>query len=169
MDIFKRIEQPKIVYHMTPRTNLESILTDGKIKTGKDFVCFFFPAIDQIPVYIKHTGAMHGRQYYDFDGRLHTAPPLIPAEHVVLKLIPRYSEPLFWCMEDNTKRVLRQSEREHWTEEQFQEVQAKQQEFDRARIAHYGDMKFRQNEVEVIELAEIIDSEGSLKHAHDRS
>ena len=99
MDIYQPIDQPQIVYHMTPRKNLEKILQDGFIDTMTDYVCFFFPELKYIPFYIELSGADKGRQYYDFDGKIHTAPPLIHEETVVLKLIPRYIEPMHWYQE----------------------------------------------------------------------
>ena len=154
--LFVRIEQPAIVYHMTPRKNLDSILNDGKIKVFDDFICYFFPALEEIPVYVKLTGALHGRQYIGFDGKSHTAPPLIPAEQIVLKLVPRYSEPLYWYRENTLDRVMMQAERENWTEERLQEVIKRQTAFDLARVLHYGDMKFRQQQVEILELSDYI-------------
>jgi len=156
--LYKRIEQPAVVYHMTPRKNLDSILSDGKIKTGTDFVCFFFPAVEEIPVYIKVTGALHGRQYWDFDGRIKTAPPLIPEEQVVLKLLPRYSEPLYWYQEDTLEMLLQQARQENWTQERIEKSVQNQKAFDKARVLHYGDMKFKQNNIQVLELSEILNT-----------
>lgn len=73
MDIYQSVDQPKVVYHMTPRKNLEKILQDGFIDTMTDYVCFFFPELKYIPLYIELTGADKGRQYHDFDGKIHTA------------------------------------------------------------------------------------------------
>lgn len=156
--LFQRIDQPDIVYHLTPRKNLESIMSDGRIRTFQDFVCFFFPAVEEIPVYFRITGALHGRQFYGWDGRIKTAPPLVPEEHIVLKLIPRYSEPLLWFKEDTTDRLKMQASRENWTEEKLQKLLQQQTAFDNSRILHYGDMKFKTNKVDVLELSDILNN-----------
>lgn len=53
MDIYQQVEQPEVVYHMTNQANLEKILQDGYIDSMTDYVCFFFPKLNCIPLYIK--------------------------------------------------------------------------------------------------------------------
>lgn len=138
--------QPETVYHMTNRANLESILNSGKIHTGTDIVCWFVTDLKNFPIYIKLTGADHGRQYHDFDGRIHTAPPLDHAETVVLKLIPRYYEPLNWLKEVSNQN-----------HPQMNDPRIKEicDMFDSCRICHYDDFKFKRDSVEIIELTDI--------------
>lgn len=148
MDIYQPIDQPQIVYHMTPRKNLEKILQDGFIDTMTDYVCFFFPELKYIPFYIELSGADKGRQYYDFDGKIHTAPPLIHEETVVLKLIPRYIEPMHWYQEivkATNEKILANDKKA---------ARAKIQQFNDCRVCHYGNLKFKRD-VDVIELVDI--------------
>lgn len=146
--IFDEIETPETVYHMTNRKNLAAILADRKIKSvrekGKspDFMTFFFPSIEQIPIFITLTNADKGRSYYDFDGVLHKAPPLIHAETVILKLKPRGAQCMEWY-------------REHIDETNgSDEVKELCRYMNAARICHYGAMRFYQNP-EIIELTDI--------------
>lgn len=148
MDIFKPIDQPQIVYHMTPRKNLEKILQDGFIDTMTDYVCFFFPELKCIPLYIELSGADKGRQYHDSDGKIHIAPPLIHEETVVLKLIPRYIEPMHWY-----KEVVKATDDQILADDK-QKARARIQQFNDCRVCHYGNLKFKRD-VEVIELVDI--------------
>ena len=139
----EEIEAPKVVYHMTSKDNAASIIKDGKIKTGRDFICFFFPNKESILRYIKISKADAGRMFYDFDGRVHQAPPLDHANTVILELIPRGKETMAWYREnttvgDNANPAVLGSM------------------FDDCRICHYGDMRFYNNkDVRVIPLTEI--------------
>lgn len=151
MGLFEEIEQPKIVYHMTDRKNIPSILKDGKIKSVRengaqaDFMTFFFPSLEEIPVYIELTGADTGRKYYDFDGHIHTAPPLNHAETVILKLEPRGRQPLEWYKEtinDSNRTFPNDTARQLW------------EYMNNSRICHYGAMRFKDNP-EIIELATV--------------
>ena len=143
LDIYKSTEQPLIVYHMTPRENLGAIVDSGKIKTGKDFVCWLFTDLEKIPMYIDITGATHGRQYYDFDGKIHTAPPLIPAEQIIFKLQPRRPEPLAWYKENTADKATDNDQRKLLTL------------FDDCRIAHFDDFAFK-SDFEILELTDIL-------------
>ena len=151
MGIFEEIETPQVVYHMTSRENLDSILRDGKIKSvrkdgGKaDFVTWFFPSLEWIPVYILLTGANHGRQYYDFDGLLHTAPPLVHEETIVIKCTPRGRQSMEWYREkiDESNRNLP----DEYTKQLVDYM-------NRARVCHYGAMPF-ENNPEIIELTTV--------------
>lgn len=157
LGIWERAERPQTVYHMTPRKNLESIIKDGKILTGHDYICWFFEDLAQIPRYIKRTDALKGRTYRDYDGRYHTAPPLVPADTVVLKLTPRYSEPLYWYREAIPMKEGEAVDEngEPLTGEAFQGAVEAWKDFNNMRIAHYDPLKFKQN-YEVLELEEIL-------------
>lgn len=149
MDIFTQVSQPITIFHMTNRRNLNSIRNDGEINTGYDYVCWFFPDIESIPLYIELTGADRGRKYYDFDGMIHTAPPLIHEETVVLRLTPRYKEPWAWFIE-NAKPELAFAD--YRGEE---EARKKIEQFNNARICHYGNLRFKKHELSVMNLNEI--------------
>lgn len=152
MGIYKRVEQPGTVYHMTPRKNLEAILQDGKIKTMGDYVTWFFPSIEAALLYCDISNAYKGRKYWDFDGRIHTAPPLIPAETAILKLHPRYSEPLLWYKETISDRITEDNIAQYGGGN-IEEAKAKWRAFDDCRICHYGDMKFK-SDYEIIAFRE---------------
>lgn len=151
MGIFEEIEPPEIVYHMTGRENLDNILRDGKIKAGADgnadFATWFFPALEEIPVYIELTGANTGRKYYDFDGRIHEAPPLNHKETVVLKLRPRGRQEMEWYRE-------RPAEGKNESSLSNEKVERLQLYMSAARVCHYGAMPF-EKDPEVLELTEV--------------
>lgn len=150
MGIYEEIAQPEKVYHMTDRKNLENIIKDGKIKSKADYMTFFFPSIEDIPIYIELTGADTGRQYWDFDGKIHTAPPLNHAETVVLKLAPRGRQKMEWYRE-----TINKTNTPFPNEPATKETARKLWEYmNNARICHYGSMPFEKNP-EIIELSEI--------------
>lgn len=158
MGIWERAEQPKTVYHMTPRANLESIKKDGKILTGHDYICWFFEDLAQIPRYLKTTDALTGRKHYDYDGKLHTAAPIIPEETIVLKLTPRYSEPLYWYREAIPMKegeAINEDTGKPLTGAEFEKAKKFWQEFNAMRIAHYDPLKFKQD-FEVLDLTQVL-------------
>ena len=148
MDVFQEIPQPPIVYHMTERKNVDSIIKDGKIRTFEDYLCYFFPDLDSVSVYIDVTGALHGRQSYGFDGMVHTLPPLSIDDTVILKIKPRRKEPLQWFREIHTESDMKK---------QPEEAQKVVAAFDNSRICHYDDMAFRTYpvDIELIELRDV--------------
>ena len=160
LGIWRRVDQPATVYHLTDRANLDSIKADGAIKTGHDYICWFFESIENMWVYLDATGALtYGRDYGDYDGKEHHAPPIDPAQTVILKLSPRYPEPLAWYKEftpDLDKRQFVTQSGEPVPDEKAAELREKQRAFDNSRIAHYKAMKFKRD-YEVIELANLIE------------
>ena len=154
MDIWQPVDQPKVVYHMTNRANVEKILQDGYIDTMTDYVCFFFPDLKSIPLYIELSCADEGRKYYDFDGKIHTAPPLIHEETVVLKLIPRYIEPMYWYKEVMSVKDHQITSDGELSADDIKKAREKIKQFDDCRICHYGNFKFKRD-VEILELVDI--------------
>jgi hypothetical protein len=148
MCCFESIDVPAVVYHMTDRKNLSAILSDGKIDSKEDFMTFFFPSLESIPVYIAATGADACRLYYGADGRVHQAPPLNHAETVVLKLVPRYNNG-DWFVESTLAGVQNVS---NPTARALREKLCRL--MDAARVCHYGPMRFKRDP-EIIELTEI--------------
>jgi hypothetical protein len=82
----------------------------------------------------------------------------VPADTVVLKLTPRYSEPLYWyresipmkegeAIDENTGKPL--------TGTEFEEAKKFWREFNSMRIAHYDPLKFKRD-YEVFELTQIL-------------
>lgn len=158
--IWDKVEQPRTVYHMTDRSNLESITKDGAIKTGHDYVCWFFPDINSMFTFFDVTGALvHGRDYFDYDGKTHHAPPLDPAQTIVLKLTPRYPEPQLWYKQrpKHEQAPIIGAAGIPLTGAEREIVFDKQRKFENCRICHYGAMKFKRS-FEVLELSEIINS-----------
>lgn len=141
-DFFSKVKQPAVVYHMTDRKNVTSIMRDRRIRVFDDFLCFFFPDEESIPIYLDLSNAYEGRVYSGIDGKIHTAPPVIPDDMVVFKLEPRYKEPFAWFMENTAKKV------PFGTEKQVYEL------FDKCRLCHYGDMQFKTSEI--LELTDIL-------------
>ena len=149
MDIFEEIDQPEVVYHMTDRENLESIMESRKIKSFNDYLTFFFTNEEQAPLYIELSGALTGRHYYGTDGIPKTAPPLIVEDTVVLKLVPKKKEKLEWYREviDGTKSG--------YETVMTPDIQPLWDEFNNCKVVHYGDFQFDVEKVEIIELADI--------------
>lgn len=150
MGLFHEIDPPEIVYHMTPLNRLQKILADGKIKAvdeqghKSDYMTYFFTSLEYIPAYIEITGADRGRQYNDFDGQIHTAPPLDHANTVILKLKPRGRQVMEWYIERiKTDTTIHAADVIEITKL-----------FDSMRVCHFGDMAFFGNP-EVIPLTEV--------------
>lgn len=159
LGIWRKVDQPRTVYHMTDRSNLDSIKADGAIKTGHDYICWFFESIENMFTYFDATGALiHGRDYYDYDGKAHHSPPIDPAQTIVLKLTPRYPEPLAWYKEfspDLDKHPFLNENGEAVSDAEREKLIAMQRAFEDSRIAHYKAMKFKRD-FEVLELLDIL-------------
>lgn len=141
---FVDVPQPEFCYHYSTKENIEKILQDGKVRTMGDYMTYFFYTPEDIPKYLDLTGALTtGRKYYDLDGKIHKAPPLIPENCAVLKLYPTRKESLTWYEERNQDKAKTEAEKEL------------AQMFDAIRVLHYGDFSFKR-EPEIIELSEII-------------
>ena len=149
METLEEIEQPPVVYHMTEKENLESILETGKIKSFNDYLTFFFTDAEQAPLYIQLTGAKRGRPYYNTDGLLKTAPPLVVEDMVVLKLIPRKKEKLEWFRE-----VINEP-KSHYESVMTEDVKSLMDAFNNCKVCHYGDLQFEREQVEIIELTDV--------------
>ena len=162
LGIWRRADQPATVYHLTDRANLDSIIADGMIKTGHDYICWFFESIENMWVYLDATGALlHGRDYNDYDGKVHHAEPLDPAQTVLLKLSPRYPEPMAWYKEfskwvDRGLPIKVTNGTIITDGPDYEELREKQRAFDNSRIAHYRPMKFKKS-FEVIALSDLIE------------
>ena len=156
LGIWERVEQPSTVYHMTDRKNLDSILTSRKIISDHDYITWFFTSTDNMLLFAELSNAYVGRKYWDYDGKLHTAPPLIPADTVVLKLHPRYSEPLYWYREKN--KITEENMWEHGGGRDLEDTRERWEKFDNCRICHYGALKFK-DDYELIEYADLLEPE----------
>ena len=110
---------------------------------------FFCLDLKGLLTYIKLTNADEGRKYYDFDGKIHVAPPLNHAETVVLKLTPRYSEPMHWF-----KEILKIKTDDQILSDDKAEAQRRIQMMNDCRVCHYGNFKFKKD-FEILELTDI--------------
>lgn len=158
---FEEIEQPEVVFHMTNKNNIDSILKDGKIKVFDDYLCFFFPDLNYVHPYIQLTGADKGKHRYKVVKKKYSTPtvvtvvdpPLNHSDMVIMRLYPRQKEPLPWFREKTEKTI-----------EQYKEdivITNLNKLFDEARICHYGDFRFKQDSVEIIELTDLDKSKDS--------
>ena len=146
LGIFQEIEPPKIVYHMTDRKNMESILKEGKINSRHDFMNYFFPSLEEVPVYIELTGADHGRQYYDFDGRdTHSGTVKPSLKPLFSNLSQAGNQRMEWYIEKPAEGIIYGDK---------EAAQKKIEYFSKSRVCHYGPMRFKKNP-QVIELTEI--------------
>ena len=137
---------------MTDEENLQSILSDGKVKTFNDYVSFFFPDVKSMFVDIQLTGALKGKMYYNTDGILVTAPPLDIEHTVLLKLVPRREEKLAWY------REVISPDKNQYSATLYEQIKTIRDLQNQCEIAHYGDFAFRTDSVEVTRLKDMYEN-----------
>lgn len=142
---------PTEVYHLTKKENLDSILSDKRIRRFGDTECWFCRDIPDMLRYMEYTVLNEGAPYIGVGGRMMHYPKFEPREHVLLKLTPQKWEDKWY----------------QWNQVVPQNASAKAKE--RAaelfslKVGYRGDLRF--SEFEVIELepvlAEYIDQDES--------
>lgn len=132
---YQKVSRPSMVYHLTQKGNLDSILDDGVIRRFNDTECWFCESLDKMRAYMAQTVLCEGKPYYAVGGQLCRYPKFVPEDYVLLKLTPR-------GYEDNWYR---------WNQEippgsPRRLVQAAK-EFSMLKIGYRGDMAFKEPEV----------------------
>ena len=142
---------PTEVYHLTKKENLDSILSDKRIRRFGDTECWFCRDIPDMLRYMEYTVLNEGAPYIGVGGRMMHYPKFEPREHVLLKLTPQKWEDKWY----------------QWNQVVPQNASAKAKEraaeFSSLKVGYRGDLRF--SEFEVIELepvlAEYIDQDES--------
>ena len=85
---YVKAQIPSEVYHLTKGKNLDSILSDGKIRRFNDTECWFCESLTKMKIYMEQTVLCEGKPYYAVGGQLCRYPKFIPEDYVILKLTP---------------------------------------------------------------------------------
>lgn len=133
---------PAEVYHLTKRENLDSILSDKRIRRFGDTECWFCRTPEDMLRYMEYTVLCEGKPYIATGGRVQNYPKFQPEDYVLLKLTPAKWEDKWY----------------QWNQEvpanASSEVKAQAREFSELKIGYRGDLRFSQ--VEVYELTLIM-------------
>ena len=132
---YEKVPIPSIVYHLTKKENLNSILEDEAIRRFGDSECWFCESLGKMKAYMEQTVMCEGKPYYAVGGQLCRYPKFVPEDYVLLKLTP--------CgYEDNWYR---------WNQEippgSPKELVQAAKEFSGLKIGYRGDLTFRNAEV----------------------
>lgn len=134
---------PSVVYHLTKKENLDSILETGMICRFADTECWFCESLDKMKAYMEQTVMCEGKPYYAVGGRLCRYPKFISEDYVILSLAPHWEEDNWyrWNQEvpPNSPKALVKAARE----------------FSQLKIGYRGDLWF--DEVEVIDVSAWLD------------
>ena len=84
---YVKAQIPSEVYHLTKEKNLDSILSDGKIRRFNDTECWFCENLTKMRAYMEQTVLCEGKPYYAVGGQLCRYPKFIPEDYVILKLM----------------------------------------------------------------------------------
>ena len=127
-----RANIPSVVFHLTKRSNLQSILNDKTIKRMGDSECWFCESMDNMKKYMSYTVMREGKPYIDVGGIVRRYPKYEPDEYCILKIKPRYRI-------GNWVRWMQEMPRNS-PEELLKEAE----EFSRLKIGFRGDLKFEE-------------------------
>ena len=150
---YVKCEIPDIVYHLTKRENLESILADKNIRRYDDTECWFCRSIPDLLKYMEHTVMNEGKPYIATGGIVKRYPAFVPGDYLILKLTPRYREGNWykWMQEfppNSPPKLLKQGE-----------------EFSNLKIGFRGDLRFKA--VEVLEASTLLELETNRDNTMD--
>lgn len=140
---YTKVSIPPVVFHFTKKKNLDSIMSDQKIRRFDDTECWFCRSKPDMLRYMQMTVLCEGKPFVDVDGRIKRYPKFNPDDYVVLKLTPRYREGNWY----QWNQVL--------PSYASPEVIAEGKEFSRLKVGFRGDLRFK--ECEVIDMAEILE------------
>ena len=85
---YEKVPAPSIVYHLTKKENLNSILEDEAIRRFGDSECWFCESLPKMKAYMEQTVLCEGKPYYAVGGQLCCYPRFVPENYVLLKLTP---------------------------------------------------------------------------------
>ena len=127
-----RANIPTLVFHLTKRANLKSILNDKTIKRMGDSECWFCESLENMKKYMSYTVMCEGKPYIDVGGIVRKYPKYNPNEYCILKIKPRYRI-------GNWVRWMQEMPR-NAPEELLNEAK----EFSMLKIGFRGDLKFEE-------------------------
>ena len=61
---YEKVPAPSIVYHLTKKENLNSILEDEAIRRFEDSECWFCESLPKMKAYMEQTVLCEGKPYY---------------------------------------------------------------------------------------------------------
>ena len=135
---YVKAQIPSEVYHLTKEKNLDSILSDGKIRRFNDTECWFCENLTKMRAYMEQTVLCEGKPYYAVGGQLCRYPKFIPEDYVILKLTPCHREGNWY----------------RWNQEvppgSSKELVQAAKEFSALKIGFRGDLAFKN--VEIIDV-----------------
>ena len=101
---------PKVVYHLTEKKNLETILRDMTIRRFSDQECWFCESLPKLKHYMEYTVLQEGKLFYGVGGIPSHYPKFVPEEYVVLKITPKTQNDRWvrWMQEVPSYRCFRQ-------------------------------------------------------------
>ena len=142
---YKRVEGNRIpkkggvVYHFTKRSNLESILTDGCLKIGKDIEVWVCRRQNHIKIWMENTVMIEGMGFIAANGIPKRYPKFEMNDNVILKLILKETKPENWVT---------------WVDDYQPEGNRTNHQV--LGLAHRGDLVFES--CEVIEAKDLLDA-----------
>ena len=80
---YVKAQIPSEVYHLTKEKNLDSILSDGKIRRFNDTECWFCENLTKMRAYMEQTVLCEGKPYYAVGGQLCRYPKFIPEDYAI--------------------------------------------------------------------------------------
>ena len=135
---YEKVPAPSIVYHLTKKENLNSILEDEAIRRFGDSECWFCESLPKMKAYMEQTVLCEGKPYYAVGGQLCRYPRFVPENYVLLKLTP--------CQQDDNWY--------RWNQEvplgSSKELIEMAKEFSALKIGYRGDLWF--SAVETIDV-----------------
>ncbi len=150
---YVKVGIPSEVYHLTKKSNLESILADQKICRFKDRECWFCRSVPDMLRYMQMTVLCEGKPFVDVDGRIQRYPKFQPDDYVVLKLTPKYREGNWYQWNQILPAYA------------SPEVEAEFKEFSGLKVGFRGDLRFK--ECEVLEMSEIMEQNTEQAQSDD--
>lgn len=139
---YSKARIPTEVYHLTKRENLDSILSDKRIRRFGDTECWFCRTPEDMLRYMEYTVLCEGKPYIATGGRVQRYPKFQPEEYVLLKLTPSKWEDKWY----------------QWNQEVPanvpQEIKDQAREFSELKIGYRGDLRF--SRAEVLDLQQIM-------------
>lgn len=142
---YEKVGIPYEVYHLTKKSNLDSILSDHTIRRFSDTECWFCRSIPDMNRYMEMTVLCEGKPFIDVDGSIKRYPKFEPNDYVVLKLTPRERIDKWY----------------QWNQElppfASSEQKAEAGLFSRLKVGFRGNMQF--DECDVLEMSQVMNQD----------
>lgn len=132
---YVKVPIPSVVYHLTKKVNLDSILEDGKIRRFGDTECWFCESLDKMKAFMEQTVMREGAPYFAVGGYLCYYPKFVPEDYAILKLTP--------CRREDEWYQWNQELPSNCSKEQVKAAQG----FSQLKIGYRGDLAFKNAEI----------------------